>query len=46
MMDRDIFVAAFFIGLAVGYGLCYFILTDRDDDVKKPSGGDRKEGGL
>lgn len=46
MMEREIFMAAFFFGAALGYGLCYLIMTDDDSDVKKPTEGDRKEGGL
>lgn len=46
MMERDILMAVFFVGAAAGYGLCYLIMTDDDSDVKKPTEGDRKEGGL
>lgn len=45
MMDREILMAAFFVGVAAGYGLCYLILTDDDSNVKKPTEGDGKEGG-
>lgn len=44
-MTREVFLAAFALGVLAGYALCYFILTDDDSNVKKPTGGEGKEGG-